>query len=111
MVLRNKLIDADQGYLFSFLGGLFMQHMAHSLCPYYTTYHPLNVDFIGFSALLYNKIRGFCLGLCRQSETGLEEAVSETNRLQQLESARKEQAALEGKSDEVRISKKMFRVG
>ena len=42
---------------------------------------------------------------------GLEEAVSETNRLQQLESARKEQAALEGKSDEVRISKKMFRVG
>ena len=43
--------------------------MAHSLCPYYTTYHPLNVDFIGFSALLYDKIRGFCLGLCRQSET------------------------------------------
>ena len=42
---------------------------------------------------------------------GLEEAVSETNRLQQLESARKEQTALEGKSDEVRISKKMFRVG
>lgn len=42
---------------------------------------------------------------------GLEEAVSETNRLQQLESARKEQDALEGKSDEVRISKKMFRVG
>ena len=34
--------------------------MAHSLCPYYTTYHPLNVDFIGFSALLYDKIRGFC---------------------------------------------------
>ena len=42
--------------------------MAHSLCPYYTTYHPLNVDFIGFSALLYDKIRGFCLGLCRQSD-------------------------------------------
>lgn len=42
---------------------------------------------------------------------GLEEAVSETNRLQQLESARKEQAALEGKSDEVWISKKLFRVG
>ena len=43
--------------------------MAHSLCPYYTTYHPLNVDFIGFSALLYDKIRGFCLGLCRQSDS------------------------------------------
>ena len=43
--------------------------MAHSLCPYYTTYHPLNVDFIGFSALLYDKIRGFCLGLCLRSET------------------------------------------
>ena len=40
--------------------------MAHSLCPYYTTYHPLNVDFLGFSALLYDIIRGFCLGLCRQ---------------------------------------------
>jgi len=42
---------------------------------------------------------------------GLEDAVDEMNRMQQLESARKEQAALEGKIDEVRISKKMFRVG
>ena len=42
---------------------------------------------------------------------GLEDAVAETNRVQQLESARKEQAALEGSTDEVRISKKMFRVG
>lgn len=42
---------------------------------------------------------------------GLEDAVAETNRVQQLESARKEQAALEGKTDEVRIPKKMFRVG
>ncbi len=42
---------------------------------------------------------------------GLEDAVAETNRVQQLESARKEQAALEGRTDEVRISKKMFRVG
>ena len=32
-----------------------------------TTYHPLNVDFIGFSALLYDKTRGPNLGLCRQS--------------------------------------------
>ena len=68
MVLRNKFIDTDQGYLFSFLGGLFMQHMVHSLCHYYTTYHPLYVDFIDFSALLYDKIRGLNLGLCRQSE-------------------------------------------
>ena len=43
--------------------------MAHSLCPYYTTYHPLHVDFIDFLALLYDKIRGLNLGLCRQSET------------------------------------------
>ena len=42
--------------------------MAHSLCPYYTTYHPLHVDFIDFLALLYDKIRGLNLGLCRQSE-------------------------------------------
>ena len=42
---------------------------------------------------------------------GLEDAVAETNRVQQLESARKEQAAIEGRTDEVRISKKMFRVG
>ena len=37
---------------------------------------------------------------------GWEDAVAGTNRLQQLESA-----ALEGKTDEVRISKKIFRDG
>ncbi len=42
---------------------------------------------------------------------GLEDAVAETNRVQQLESTRKEQAALEEKTEEIRISKKMFRVG
>ena len=42
--------------------------MAHSLCHYYTINHPLHVDFIDFSALLNDKIRGLNLGLCRQSE-------------------------------------------
>ena len=42
--------------------------LAHPLCCYYTTNHPLHVDFIDFSALLYNKIRGLNLGLCLQSE-------------------------------------------
>ncbi|MBQ6107400.1 MAG: site-specific integrase [Thermoguttaceae bacterium] len=42
---------------------------------------------------------------------GLEDAVDEMNRMQQLESARKEQEALVGKTDEVKISKKHFRAG
>lgn len=68
MALRNKFIDADQGYLLSFLGGLFMQHMAHFHCHYYTAKYPVCVEFIDFSALLYDKIRGLNLGLCLQSE-------------------------------------------
>ena len=42
---------------------------------------------------------------------GLEDAVDEMNRMQQLESARKEQEALNGKTDEVKLSKKHFRAG
>ena len=42
---------------------------------------------------------------------GLEDAVDEMNRMQQLESARKEQEALSGKTDEVRLLKKHFRAG
>ena len=42
---------------------------------------------------------------------GLEDAVDEMNRMQQLESARKEQEALSGKTDEVKLSKKHFRAG
>lgn len=42
---------------------------------------------------------------------GLEDAVDEMNRMQQLESARKEQEALSGKTDEVKLSKKQFRAG
>lgn len=41
----------------------------------------------------------------------LEDAVDEMNRMKQLESARKEQEALMGKTDEVKISKKHFRAG
>ena len=33
------------------------------------------------------------------------------NRMQQLESARKEQGALSGKTDEAKLSKKHFRAG
>ena len=42
---------------------------------------------------------------------GLEDALDEMNRMQQLESARKEQEALSGKTDEVKLSKKHFRAG
>ena len=42
---------------------------------------------------------------------GLEDAVDEMNRMQQLESARKEQEALSGKTDDVKLSKKHFRAG
>ena len=42
---------------------------------------------------------------------GLEDAVDEMNGIQQLESARKEQETLSGKTDEVKLSKKHFRAG
>ena len=42
---------------------------------------------------------------------GLEDAVDEMNRMQQLESARKEQEALSGKADEMKLSKNHFRAG
>ena len=42
---------------------------------------------------------------------GLEDAVDEMNRMQQPECARKEQEALNGKTDEVKISKNQFRAG
>ena len=41
----------------------------------------------------------------------LEDAVEEMNRMQQLESARREQEALKGKTDEAKILKKHFRAG
>ena len=47
----------------------------------------------------------------KYTHLGLEDAVDEMNRMQQLESARKEQEALSGKTDEVRLSKKHFRAG
>lgn len=68
MIFRDEFVDTDQRYLLSFLGALFMQHMAHFLCHYYTTKRPLCVEFIDFPALLYDKIRGLNLGLCLQSE-------------------------------------------
>ena len=42
---------------------------------------------------------------------GLEDAVDEMNRMQQPECARKEQEALSGKTDEVKLSKKHLRAG
>ena len=42
---------------------------------------------------------------------GLEDAVYEMNRIQQPECARKEQEALSGKTDEVKLSKQHFRAG
>ena len=42
---------------------------------------------------------------------GQEDAVDEMNRMQQLVSARKEQEALSGKTDEVKLSKKHFQAG
>ena len=68
MIFRDEFVDTDQRYLLSFLGALFMQHMAHFLCHYYTTIRPLYFDFIDFTALLYDKIRDLSLGLCLQSE-------------------------------------------
>ena len=47
--------------------------------------------------------------ILRHDET--KHAVDEMNRMQQLESARKEQEALSGKTDEVKLLKKHFRAG
>lgn len=69
MIFRDEFVDTDHCDLLSFLGGLFMQHMAHFLCHYYTINRPLCVEFIDFPASLYDKVRGLNLGLCLQSET------------------------------------------
>ena len=42
---------------------------------------------------------------------GLEDAVEEMSRMQDVENARKEQEKLNGKTDEVKISKNQFRAG
>ena len=42
---------------------------------------------------------------------GLEDAVEEMSRMQEVENARKEQEKLSGKTDEVKISKRQFRAG
>ena len=42
---------------------------------------------------------------------GLENAVAEMERIKEAENARKEQEALEGKTKEVKVTKKMFRAG
>ena len=42
---------------------------------------------------------------------GLEDALEEVGRMQELEDARKEQEKLAGKKEETTVSKRMFRVG
>ena len=42
---------------------------------------------------------------------GLEDALEEVGRMQELENARKEQEKLAGKREETKVSKKMFRAG
>ncbi len=42
---------------------------------------------------------------------GLEDAVEEMSRVQEIENARKEQEKLAGKKEETKISKRMFRAG
>lgn len=42
---------------------------------------------------------------------GLEDAVEEMSRVQEIENARKEQEKLAGKKEETKVSKKMFRAG
>ena len=42
---------------------------------------------------------------------GLEDALEEVGRMQELENARKEQEKLAGKKEETKVSKRMFRVG
>ncbi len=42
---------------------------------------------------------------------GLEDAVEEMSRVQEIENARKEQEKLAGKREETKVSKKMFRAG
>lgn len=54
---------------------------------------------------------GISVTMNTYTHLGLEDAVDEMNRMQQVESARKEQEALMGKTDEVKISKKHFRAG
>ena len=78
----------------------------------------LSPDSSNFSRNMYPKTLQCLMGHSDISVTmntythlGQEDAVDEMNRMQQLESARKEQEALSGKTDEVKLSKKHFRAG
>ena len=47
----------------------------------------------------------------KYTQLGLENAVEEMGRMQELENARKEQEKLMGKQEETKMNKRMFRAG
>ena len=131
----EKMVDGYSGFLFLDEDGmpLVAMHWEHRLNHMVKRYNEifreqmLNITphvcrhtYCSIQAMagMYPKTLQYLMGHSDISVTmntythlGLEDAVDEMNRMQQLESARKEQEALSGKTDEVRLSKKHFRAG
>ena len=131
----EKMIDGYSGFLFLDDDGmpLVAMHWEHRLNHMVNRYNEIfreqmpNITphvcrhtycSIQAKAGMYPKTLQYLMGHSDISVTmntythlGLEDAVDEMNRMQQVESARKEQEALMGKTDEVKISKKHFRAG
>ena len=131
----EKMVDGYSGFLFLDEDGmpLVAMHWEHRLNHMVKRYNEIfreqmpNITphvcrhtycSIQARAGMYPQTRQYLMGHSDISVTmntythlGLEDAVDEMNRMQQLESARKEQEALVGKTDEVKISKKHFRAG
>ena len=70
------------------------------------------------SAIMYPKTLQYLMGhsdigvtMNTYTHLGLEDALEEVGRMQELENARKEQEKLAGKKEETKVSKKMFRAG
>lgn len=131
----EKMVDGYSGFLFLDENGmpLVAMHWEHRLNHMVKRYNEIfreqmpNITphvcrhtycSIQARAGMYPKTLQYLMGHSDISVTmntythlGLEDAVDEMNRMQQLESARKEQEALSGKTDEVKLSKKHFRAG
>ena len=131
----EKIIDGHSGFLFLDDDGMpevamhwehRFNHMVHRYNEIFReqmpniTLHVCRHTYCSLQAKagMYPKTLQYLMGHSDISVTmntythlGLEDAVEEMSRMQDVENARKEQKKLEGKTDEVKISKRQFRAG
>jgi len=131
----EKIIDGHSGFLFLDENGMpeVAMHWEHRFNHMVTRYNEIfreqmpNITphvcrhtycSLQAKAGMYPKTLQYLMGHSDISVTmntythlGLEDAVEEMSRMQDVENARKEQEKLNGKTDEVKISKNQFRAG